>query len=141
LQAWWLSISDALLCSNLRRERETGCRLLEQPEGRTSHTQIEGVDRHHGQDPDERAERGPVVGGWRGWRLLPSRSVVSGAAAQNARARIMPTGSYAFRAVDAATGDTIEGSVRNMRHTAEDQARRLGYEVVDSRPSSPTTSG
>jgi hypothetical protein len=48
------------------------------------------------------------------------------------RARIMPTGSYAYRAVDVATGDTIEGTVRNMRHAAEDQARRLGYEVVDS---------
>jgi transposase-like protein len=44
----------------------------------------------------------------------------------------MPTGSYAYRAVDVATGDTIEGTVRNMRHAAEDQARRLGYEVVDS---------
>jgi hypothetical protein len=48
------------------------------------------------------------------------------------RARIMPTGSYAFRAVDVATGDTIEGTVRNMRRAAEDEARRLGYEVVDS---------
>jgi hypothetical protein len=48
------------------------------------------------------------------------------------RARIMPTGSYAFRAVDVATGDTIEGTVRNMRHAAEDEARRLGYEVVDT---------
>jgi hypothetical protein len=44
----------------------------------------------------------------------------------------MPTGSYAYRAVDVATGDTIEGTVRNMRHTTEDEARRLGYEVVDS---------
>jgi Ribbon-helix-helix protein, copG family len=48
------------------------------------------------------------------------------------RARIMPTGSHAYRAVDVASGDTIEGTVRNMRHTAEDEARRLGYEVVDS---------
>jgi Ribbon-helix-helix protein, copG family len=48
------------------------------------------------------------------------------------RARIMPTGSHAFRAVDVASGDTIEGTVRNMRHTAEDEARRLGYEVVES---------
>jgi hypothetical protein len=44
----------------------------------------------------------------------------------------MPTGSYAYRAVDVATGDTIEGTVRNLRHTAEDEARRLGYTVVDS---------
>ena len=48
------------------------------------------------------------------------------------RARIMPTGSHAYRAVAVATGDTIEGTVRNMRHAAEDEARRLGYEVVDS---------
>jgi hypothetical protein len=50
----------------------------------------------------------------------------------NPRARIMPTGSYAFRAVDVVTGDTIEGTVRNMRHAAEDEARRLGYKVVDT---------
>jgi hypothetical protein len=48
------------------------------------------------------------------------------------RARIMPTGSYAYRAVDVATGDTIEGTVQNMRHGAEEEARRLGYRVVDS---------
>ena len=47
------------------------------------------------------------------------------------RARIMPTGSYAYRAVDVATGDTIDGTVRNMRHAAEAEARRLGYVVVD----------
>jgi hypothetical protein len=44
----------------------------------------------------------------------------------------MPTGSYAYRAVDVATGDTIEGTVQNMRHGAEEEARRLGYRVVDS---------
>ena len=48
------------------------------------------------------------------------------------QARIEATGSYGYRAVDADTGDTIEGTVRNMRHAAEDEARRLGYEVVDS---------
>jgi hypothetical protein len=29
------------------------------------------------------------------------------------------------------TGDTIEGTVRNMRRAAEGEARRLGYDVVD----------
>jgi hypothetical protein len=57
-------------------------------------------------------------------RQRPSRA--------HTRARIMPTGSHAYRAVDVATGDTIEGTVRNLRHTAEDEARRLGYTVVDS---------
>ena len=46
--------------------------------------------------------------------------------------RLPGRGSYAFRAVDVATGDTIDGTVRNMRHAAEDEARRLGYEVVNT---------
>jgi HicB family len=65
-------------------------------------------------------------------RVAPaSRRVVKRPSPPRTRARIMPTGSYAFRAVDVATGDTIEGTVRSMRHAAEDEARRLGYEVVD----------
>jgi hypothetical protein len=48
------------------------------------------------------------------------------------RARIEAMGTYGYRAVDADSGETVEGTVRNMRHAAEDEARPLGYEVVDS---------
>jgi hypothetical protein len=71
------------------------------------------------------------VEGWTDGKPTSKRpSNVEGSAGR--QARIDQTGSSGYRAVDVATGDTIEGTVRNMRRAAEDEARRLGYKVVDT---------
>jgi hypothetical protein len=71
------------------------------------------------------------VEGWTDGKPTGERpSDVEGPAVR--QARIEQTGSYGYRAIDVTTGNTIEGTVRNMRHAAEAEARRLGYELVDS---------
>lgn len=72
------------------------------------------------------------VEGWTDGKPPPTSERPFNVEGSTARqARIEQTGFYGHRAVDVATGDTIDGTARNMRHAAESEARRLGYEVVD----------
>jgi hypothetical protein len=82
---------------------------------------------------EEESGRPPVpldVEGWTDGKPTsePPSNVVGATARQ---ARIEQTGSYGYRAVDVAIGDTIEGTARNMRHATTDAARAAGYEVVE----------